>query len=131
MDVEYTVEEQPSGSIGASLGFAQGSGLVLGANIQQNNWFGTGKQVGFNVSTSTYQTVYSFNYTDPYFTPDGVSRGFNVFFRERDFEEVNVSSYTTDSFGASMNFGLASDNSTRSCGRFGPAIDGSTSPRSR
>ncbi|NIB39846.1 outer membrane protein assembly factor BamA [Pseudomaricurvus alkylphenolicus] len=105
VDVEYTVEEQPSGSIGASLGFAQGSGLVLGANIQQNNWFGTGKRVGFNVSTSTYQTVYSFNYTDPYFTPDGVSRGFNVFFRERDFEEVNVSSYTTDSFGGSVNFG--------------------------
>ncbi|MBU3069626.1 outer membrane protein assembly factor BamA [Aestuariicella sp. G3-2] len=105
VDVDYTVEEQPSGSIGASLGFAQGSGLVLGANIQQNNWFGSGKQVGFNVSTSTYQTVYSFNYTDPYFTPDGVSRGFNVFYRERDFEEVNVSSYTTDSFGGSMNFG--------------------------
>lgn len=105
VDVEYTVEEQPSGSIGASLGFAQGSGLVLGANIQQNNWFGSGKKVGFNVSTSTYQTVYSFNYTDPYFTPDGVSRGFNVFFRERDFEEVNVSSYTTDSFGGSVNFG--------------------------
>ncbi len=105
VDVEYTVEEQPSGSIGASLGFAQGSGLVLGANIQQNNWFGSGKKVGFNVSTSTYQTVYSFNYTDPYFTPDGVSRGFNVFYRERDFEEVNVSSYTTDSFGGSVNFG--------------------------
>ncbi|MGH1372820.1 MAG: outer membrane protein assembly factor BamA [Cellvibrionaceae bacterium] len=105
VDVEYTVEEQPSGSIGASLGFAQGSGLVLGANIQQNNWFGSGKKVGFNVSTSTYQTVYSFNYTDPYFTPEGVSRGFNVFFRERDFEEVNVSSYTTDSFGGSVNFG--------------------------
>ncbi len=105
VDVEYTVEEQPSGSIGASLGFAQGSGLVLGANIQQNNWFGSGKKVGFNVSTSTYQTVYSFNYTDPYFTPEGVSRGFNVFFRERDFEEVNVSSYTTDSFGGSVSFG--------------------------
>ncbi len=105
VDVEYTVEEQPSGSIGASLGFAQDSGIVLGANIQQNNWFGTGKRVGFNVSTSSYQTVYSFNYTDPYFTPDGVSRGFNLFFRERDFEEVNVSSYTTDSFGGSVNFG--------------------------
>lgn len=105
VDVEYTVEEQPSGSIGASVGFAQGTGLVLGANIKQDNWFGTGKQVGFSINTSSYQTVYSFNYTDPYFTPDGVSRGFNVFFRERDFEEVNVSSYTTDSFGASVNFG--------------------------
>ena len=105
VDVEYTVEEQPSGSIGASFGYAQGSGFVLGANIQQSNWFGTGKNVGFNVSTSTYQTVYSFNYTDPYFTPDGVSRGFNIFYRQRDFEEVNVSSYTTDSFGGSVNFG--------------------------
>ena len=105
VDVEYTVEEQPSGSIGASVGFAQGTGLVLGANVRQDNWFGTGKQVGFSINTSSYQTVYSFNYTDPYFTPDGVSRGFNVFFRERDFEEVNVSSYTTDSYGASVNFG--------------------------
>ncbi len=105
VDVEYTVEEQPSGSIGASIGFAQDSGVVLGANIQQNNWFGTGKSVGFNVSTSQYQTVYSFNYLDPYFTKDGVSRGFNVFFRSRDFEEVNVSSYTTDSFGGAVNFG--------------------------
>ncbi len=105
VDVEYTVEEQPSGSIGASVGFAQGTGLILGANIQQSNWFGTGKKVGFNVSTSSYQTVYSFNYTDPYFTPDGVSRGFNFFYRKRDFEEVNVSSYTTDSFGGAMNFG--------------------------
>lgn len=105
VDVEYTVEEQPSGSIGASVGFAQGSGVVLGANVQQNNWFGTGKRVGFNISNSRFQTIYSFNYGDPYFTPDGVSRGFSLFFRERDFEEVNVSSFTSDSFGGTVNFG--------------------------
>lgn len=105
VDVDVTVEEQASGSIGASVGFAQGSGLVLGANIQQNNWFGTGKSIGFNVSTSSYQTVYSFNYTDPYFTPDGVSRGFNVFYRSRDLSEVNVASYSTDTFGGAVNFG--------------------------
>ena len=105
VDVEYSVEEQPSGSIGASLGYADGSGLVLGANVTQDNWFGTGKQVGFSISNSQFQTVYSFNYTDPYFTPDGVSRGFNVFFRERDFSEFNLSTFTTDSYGASVNFG--------------------------
>lgn len=105
VDVEYTVEEQPSGSIGASIGFAQQSGVVLGANVQQNNWFGTGKRVGFNISNSRFQTVYSFNYLDPYFTEDGVSRGFNVFYRARNFDEVNVSSYTTDTYGFSVNFG--------------------------
>ncbi|NHO87854.1 outer membrane protein assembly factor BamA [Pseudoteredinibacter isoporae] len=105
VDVEYTVEEQPSGSVGASVGYAQGSGLVLGANVQQDNWLGTGKRVGFNISRSSYQTAYSFNYTDPYFTPDGVSRGFNVYYQSRDYSRVNVSSYSTDSFGASVNFG--------------------------
>ncbi len=105
VDVEYTVEEQPSGSVGASVGYAQGSGLVLGANVQQDNWLGTGKRVGFNVSRSSYQTAYSFNYTDPYFTPDGVSRGFSVFYQSRDYSRINVSSYSTDSYGASVNFG--------------------------
>ena len=105
VDVEYTVEEQPSGSIGASVGYAQGTGLVLGANVSQNNWFGTGKQVAFQVNTSAYQTVYSFNYTDPYFTQDGVSRGFNVFYRQRDYSKINISSYNTDSYGAAVNFG--------------------------
>lgn len=105
VDVEFEVEEQPSGSIGMQVGFAQGSGLVLGGNVQQNNWLGTGKQVGINVSTSKYQDVISFNYNDPYFTVDGVSRGFNVFYRARDFSEVNVSSYSTDTFGANLSFG--------------------------
>lgn len=105
IDIEYTVEEQPSGSIGASVGYAQGTGLVLGANIQQNNWFGTGKRVGFSVNTSTYQQVYSFNYTDPYYTVDGVSRGFSVFYRATDFSKINVASYSTNTYGANLNFG--------------------------
>ncbi|WP_066965355.1 outer membrane protein assembly factor BamA [Microbulbifer sp. Q7] len=105
IDVEYTVEEQPSGTIGGTLGYAQGSGLVLGANIQENNWLGTGKSVGFAVNTSRYQSVVNFSYTDPYFTPDGVSRGFNVFYQERDYSEINLSSYNTTTYGAGLSFG--------------------------
>ena len=105
IDVEYTVEEQPSGTIGGTVGYAQGSGLVLGANVQENNWLGTGKSVGFAVNTSKYQTVANFSYTDPYFTPDGVSRGFNVFYQTRDYSEINVASYTTDTYGAGISFG--------------------------
>ena len=105
IDVEYTVEEQPSGTIGGTVGYAQGSGLVLGANVQENNWLGTGKSVGFAVNTSKYQTVANFSYTDPYFTPDGVSRGFSVFYQTRDYSEINVASYTTDTYGATLSFG--------------------------
>ncbi|WP_193164564.1 outer membrane protein assembly factor BamA [Microbulbifer hainanensis] len=105
IDVDYTVEEQPSGTIGGTVGYAQNSGLVLGANVQENNWLGTGKSVGFAVNTSRYQTVVNFSYTDPYFTPDGVSRGFNVFYQDRDYSEIGVSSYNTSTYGAGLSFG--------------------------
>ncbi|GAB3379276.1 outer membrane protein assembly factor BamA [Spongiibacter taiwanensis] len=105
IDLVYEVEEQSSGSLGASVGFSQDSGLLLSANIQQNNFFGSGKQVGFGVSKSQYQTSASFNYLNPYYTEDGVSRGFSIYFRSTDLEEINVASYTTDTYGASVNFG--------------------------
>ncbi len=104
VDVEYVVEEQSSGSIGASVGFAQGSGIILGGNIQQDNFLGTGKQVGMNVSTSSYSDQINFNYIDPYYTVDGVSRGFNLYYTSRDLEEVNVSAYSVDTYGLDMTF---------------------------
>ncbi len=105
VDVEYTVEEQPSGSIGASIGYAQDAGLILGANIQQNNFLGSGKRVGIGVNTSKYQDNYSLNYVNPYFTEDGVSRGFSLFYRSTDLDEVNISRFSTDTWGGNVSFG--------------------------
>ena len=105
VDVIYTVEEQPSGSIGASLGFAQTYGLVIGGNIQERNFLGTGNNVGIGLNRSQYSTSFSFSATDPYFTRDGISAGFGVFNRKTDYGEVNLSSFTTDSFGGNLTFG--------------------------
>lgn len=105
VDVLFSVQEQPSGSIGASIGFSQDSGLILGANLQQNNFLGTGRQVGVALSRSDYQSLYRFSYVNPYYTEDGVSRGFSVFYRSTDLEEANIASYTADSYGGSINFG--------------------------
>lgn len=105
VDVDFSVEEQPSGSMGLQIGYAEYSGLLLSGNIQQNNWFGTGMQVGISASHSRYQTAYNFNYNDPYFTPDGVSRGFTLFYQSSDYSYVNVAGYSTDIFGGSVQFG--------------------------
>jgi len=105
IDVEFEVEEQSSGSIGASFGYAQGTGLILGLNLQQDNFLGTGKRVGIGVNSSQYQDFYNFSYTNPYFTEDGVSRGFNIFYRATDLDEINVASYSTDTLGGAVNFG--------------------------
>ena len=38
VDVKFEVEEQPSGSVGASVGYQQGTGMVFGANVSQSNF---------------------------------------------------------------------------------------------
>jgi outer membrane protein insertion porin family len=105
IDVVFSVEEQPSGSIGASVGYAQGTGLIIGANLSENNFLGTGKQVGVGINRSTYQSSLNFNYSEPYFTVDGVSVGYSLFARETDYDEINVASFSTNTFGASVNWG--------------------------
>ena len=106
LDVIYTIEEAPSGSLGASVGFQQGSGLIFGANVSQTNFLGTGNRVSFNINRSDVRQSYSFSYLNPFYTLDGVSRGFNVYLRETDFSEVdNISGYTTDKLGGDVTFG--------------------------
>jgi len=105
IDVNYTVEEQPSGSISATLGFSQDVGLILGLSYQQSNVFGTGNSVNIGVNRSSFQTAYNFSFFNPYYTVDGVSRGYSVFFRSSDFDERNIARFSTDSYGGSVNFG--------------------------
>ncbi|MBQ61356.1 MAG: outer membrane protein assembly factor BamA [Gammaproteobacteria bacterium] len=105
IDINYSVEEQPSGSISATLGYAQYSGLILGLSYQESNVFGSGNSVGIGVNRSSYQTAYNLSFFDPYYTVDGVSRGYSLFFRSSDFDERNIARFSTDSVGGSVNFG--------------------------
>ncbi len=106
VDVDFSVEEQPSGSISATLGYSQGYGLILGGQYQENNVLGTGNSLGLGVSWSEFQRSASFNFFNPYYTMDGISRGFNVFYRESDYEEANIARYTTDAYGAGVTYGF-------------------------
>ncbi|VXB63491.1 Outer membrane protein assembly factor BamA [Pseudomonas sp. 8AS] len=107
VDVNYSVEEQASGSITASVGFAQNAGLILGGSISQNNFLGTGNKVSVGLTRSEYQTSYNFGFVDPYWTPDGVSLGYNAFYRTTDYDDLDydVSSYAVDSYGAGVSIG--------------------------
>ena len=106
VDVNYSVTETSSGSITAGLGYSQTSGVLFNASVSQNNFLGSGKRVSFAFNNSEVNTVYNFSYTNPYYTIDGVSRGFGLFFRETEADEANLSDYTTDSYGANISFGI-------------------------
>ncbi|MQT72620.1 BamA/TamA family outer membrane protein, partial [Pseudomonas sp. FSL R10-0071] len=52
---------------------------------------------------------------DPYWTPDGVSLGYNVFYRTTDYKEldVDVANYSVDSLGAGVTMGYPISDTSR------------------
>jgi outer membrane protein insertion porin family len=106
VDVNFTVVEQPSGQLLAGLGYSQSEGLILNSSISQENFLGSGVKFGVNFSSSDFDEAYGVNFTNPYHTPDGISRGFSLLYRSRDAAELGVSDYTTDLFSAKVNYGF-------------------------
>ncbi len=106
IDVNYTVEEKPSGNLSAGVGFSQVQGIVLNANIAQDNVFGSGKRVNIAFNNSSYMTSYQFGFFNPYFTVDGVSQGYNLGYTKRNAGQINIANYSTNVMNAGINFGI-------------------------
>ncbi|MCH8265260.1 MAG: outer membrane protein assembly factor BamA, partial [Proteobacteria bacterium] len=103
IDVNYEVLEQNFGAISFQLGTGGGGDIFISSSLQAQNFLGTGRTVSVGVNKSRFQSGLNFQYLDPYFTPDGVSRGFTLFARK--FESpFNVSNFNTTSFGGSLRF---------------------------
>lgn len=109
VDMNVKVEEQPSGTLTASIGYSGGSGAIFSLGVSQNNFLGTGNKVGINLNRSDTSDNYNISFLDPYFTADGISRGYNIYYRNTKLDELNVSRYATDSQGASISFGYPID----------------------
>ncbi len=106
VDLDFNVSETPSGSLSAGLGFSQSDGLIFNANIVQKNFLGSGKHISFGFNNSKVNTVYSLGYTNPFVTVDGISQGFNAFFRQTDTTQANLARFSTDVYGGDVSFGI-------------------------
>jgi outer membrane protein insertion porin family len=104
VDIEFSVEEESTSSVGGSIGYSD-FGMNLGLNLSDNNFLGTGNRFILGINKSIYQESYNVSFFDPYFTMDGVSRGYSLYFRETDYGEFNVANYLTNSQGAGVQFG--------------------------
>ena len=113
VDVNYVVEEQPSGSSTIAAGYSQSGGVTFQLDLTQNNFMGTGNRVKAALSRSETRDSYSLGYTDPYFTENGVSQGVSAYYRETKYDDRNVSNYVTDSYGATLNYSYPVDETKR------------------
>ncbi len=106
VDLNISVTEKSTGSIQFGAGLSSSEGVVFGITVNQNNFLGTGNRVSAQVNTGKVNTTYSLSYTDPYFTPDGVSRGFDVYRRDVNTSSLSVATYSTSSYGGGVRFGI-------------------------
>jgi outer membrane protein insertion porin family len=107
VDVNVTVKEKPTGNLMLGAGLSSSEGLVFSGNLQQQNLFGSGKHVGIGFNTSKINKQYSFSYTDPFYTVDGISRGFDIYKRDiNTTASTTVASYDTKSFGGGVRYGF-------------------------
>lgn len=106
VDIIVNVNEVPSGSFQVGLGYSQLQGLITQLAIEQNNFLGSGRQVGMSVSRSRILNQVSVNYTNPYYTDAGVSRGFFARYSELDQRQANISSFSTSQAAGGVNFGF-------------------------
>ncbi len=112
VDIIYSVDEETTGSVGGNIGYSD-FGLMLGFNLQEKNFLGTGNTVGIGINKNIYSEMYNLSFMDPYATKDGVSLGYNLYFRETDYGEFNVANYLTNSNGIGAQFGYPTSDITR------------------
>ena len=106
VDININVAEKSTGSVQFGAGLSSNEGVVLGVTVNQQNFLGTGNRVSAQINTGRVNKTYSLSYTDPYFTPDGISRGFDLYRRDVDTQSLDIGTYNSSSYGAGVRFGL-------------------------
>lgn len=102
IDVNITVVEKPTGNLLLGAGYSSSDGVVFSGAITQSNIFGSGNHLGLQINSSKINTAYSLSVAEPYFTVDGVSRGFDIYRRDVDPTSINSARYQSSTLGGQL-----------------------------
>lgn len=131
VDVNVNVKERPTGNLMLGVGFSDSDGLLLNASITQSNLFGTGNELGVSFDNSASVSNFNIRYVNPYYTQDGISRGFNIFSSTIDAAEADTADYSADTQGMGVFFGIPlSETNSINVGADVEKIDLNTGPES-
>ncbi|QSX77243.1 outer membrane protein assembly factor BamA [Agrilutibacter solisilvae] len=119
VDVVVNVKETASGSFVFGLGYSQLSGLTTQIQVSQDNFLGSGNRVSVQAQRSRYQQRYDFSFLNPYFLDNGLSLGYNLWWRELDYSDFNTAQYNSNSGAAQMVLGLPITETDTVSGLFG------------
>lgn len=113
VDMNVQVVEKKTGNFNIGLGYGQSEGVVFILSLAQNNFMGSGKRFSAELNNSSSNKVYSLSLTEPYFTPDGISVGYNIYRRDTDPSDLDIGEYSTSSYGGNVRFGIPTSETNR------------------
>ena len=120
VDVDFSITEGQPGTFGGGLGYSASQGVLLNGNFVHTNFLGTGNRIEADINTSEYITVYRALYTNPYVTPDGVSRTISLSYRDVTQFTSGASDFDTQTWTFGMEWGYPISEYSRI--RFGFAV---------
>ncbi|HZF23463.1 MAG TPA: outer membrane protein assembly factor BamA [Burkholderiales bacterium] len=106
VDVDVKVNERATGNLTFGVGYSSAEKVILSAGVSQSNIFGSGNALSFQVNTGSINRTYALSYTNPYYTDDGVSRGFDIYKRDVNATSLAIASYKTSTIGGGVRFGV-------------------------
>lgn len=106
VDLDVKVQERATGSVSLGAGYSTSEGIVLSGGFAQNNLFGTGKSLQVDLNTSKSQRTYAVSITEPYVTPTGISRTWDVSDRRVDLNKLDVADVKYETGTAALSFGI-------------------------
>ncbi|MCH9755850.1 MAG: outer membrane protein assembly factor BamA [Gammaproteobacteria bacterium] len=121
VDLDVGLEETPSAEASASAGYGT-TGPQFNASVNQHNFMGTGRTVGFTFNATYWGLDYAFNYYNPFYTNTGVGRGLALYFQTVDPRKLDVAQYSANRFGGDVNYNMLL--SERSSLQFGYGYQG-------
>jgi len=107
VDLLVAVNERLTGSLLFGVGYSDSERAQINLNVTQRNLFGTGKQVSLNTKYSEISQEVAVDYTNPYYTIDGVSRGFSIRYTRDDTSATDSASiYDLGVTGLGVHYGF-------------------------
>ncbi len=105
VDIDFEIKEGLPGSFGGGIGYSDSQGILLNGNFVHTNFMGTGNRISADLNFGKFRSIIGASYTNPYITPNEVSRTFSATYREITQFTADASDFDTTTLNLGVEFG--------------------------
>ncbi|MGB1556924.1 MAG: outer membrane protein assembly factor BamA, partial [Oceanococcaceae bacterium] len=106
VDVNFTLEERAPGSVQFGVGYSGSQGFLINGSLTHTNFLGTGNRVALQLENNQVADTVSISWTDPYATPDGISRTVATSYRKSSGVIRFSSGFDSNTLAGSLTYGI-------------------------